>query len=206
MTGRSVGFDASPLSCFLFRPRKSCEKRKKRSHTNVSDASVIRASTPPAQTVHVCFHSRKRVHTRLSEKNRTQGHTRRNRGVSDGGAISTLGAFCVIRKPCVVRYQNGKLCRFWVLAGGAPEERREPAGQRCAYACRCSEGVAAPLGCVIFFAFVEIAACTPCTHGLSACARRGVVSLPSVHFACSRNAGRPLVKTAHLPFSEVRWA
>ena len=69
-----------------------------------------------------------------------------------------------------------------------------------------SRGVAAPLGCVIFFAFVEIAACTPCTHGLSACARRGVVSLPSVHFACSRNAGRPLVKTVHLPFSEVRWA
>ena len=34
----------------------------------------------------------------------------------------------------------------------------------------------------------------------------GVVSLPSACFACSRNAGRPLVKTAHLPFSEVRWA
>ena len=25
-------------------------------------------------------------------------------------------------------------------------------------------GVAAPLGCVIFFAFVEIAACTPCAQ------------------------------------------
>ena len=35
--------------------------------------------------------------------------------------------------------QNGKLCRFWVLVGGALEERREPAGQRCAYACRCPE-------------------------------------------------------------------
>ena len=30
---------------------------------------------------HVCFHERKRVHTRLSEKDRTQGHTRRNRGL-----------------------------------------------------------------------------------------------------------------------------
>ena len=36
-------------------------------------------------------------------------------------------------------YQNGKLCRFGVLAGGTPEERREPSGQRCAYARRCSE-------------------------------------------------------------------
>ena len=43
--------------------------------------------------------------------------------------------------------QNGKLCRFWVLVGGALEECREPAGQRCAYARRCSAGVAALPGC-----------------------------------------------------------
>ena len=39
--------------------------------------------------------------------------------------------------------------------------------------------------------------------GLSACARRGVVSLPSARFTCCRNAGRPLGKTTHLPFSEA---
>ena len=48
--------------------------------------------------------------------------------------------------------------------GCAPEERRKPSGQRCAYACRCPEGVAAPLGCVIFFAFVEIGICTSGAH------------------------------------------
>ena len=36
-------------------------------------------------------------------------------------------------------YQNGKFCRFWVLVGDAPEERRKPSEQRCAYARRCSE-------------------------------------------------------------------
>ena len=46
-----------------------------------------------AQMAHVCLHSRKRVHTRPSEKDRTQRHTRRNRGRSDGGGITTLGAF-----------------------------------------------------------------------------------------------------------------
>ena len=35
--------------------------------------------------------------------------------------------------------QNGVLCRFWVLAGCASEERRKPSEQRCAYARRCSE-------------------------------------------------------------------
>ena len=65
------------------------------------------------------------------------------------------------------------------LGRGAPEERRKPAGQRCAYARRCSAGVAAPLGCVIFFYF-----CQNCdfyalrTQGLSACARRGWYHYP----------------------------
>ena len=61
--------------------------------------------------------------------NGSHGETR---GVSDGGAITTLGAFHTFRKPCVARCQNGKLCRFWVLVGGTPEGHREPSGQRCA--------------------------------------------------------------------------
>ena len=32
--------------------------------------------------------------------------------VSGGGGITTLGAFCAVRKPCAAGYQNGKLCRF----------------------------------------------------------------------------------------------
>ena len=71
------------------------------------------------------------------------------RGISDGGAISTLGPFCVGRRPYAAGWQNGVLCRFWALVGCAPEECREPAGQRCAYARRCSAGVAAPLGCAV---------------------------------------------------------
>ena len=54
-----------------------------------------------AQTPHVCFHVRKRVYTlgfaqRIAHKG-THGETG---GVSDGGAISTLGPFCAVRKPC----------------------------------------------------------------------------------------------------------
>ena len=127
------------FTCFLFRPRKSRERRRKRSHTNVSNTLVARPSTPPAQTAHVRFRTRKRVHTCLHQQDRTQRLTRRNRGVLDGGAITTLGAFCAVRKPCAAGCQNGKLCRFWALVGCAPEERRKPAGQRCAYARRCPE-------------------------------------------------------------------
>ena len=99
---------------------------------------------------HVCFHERKCVHTRLSEKNRTQGHTRRNRGCFGWGRYHYPRYEPHVHEYPRAGYQNGKLCRFWVLVGDAPKEHRKPSGQRCAYACRCPEGVAAPLGCVIF--------------------------------------------------------
>ena len=46
------------------------------------------------QTAHVCFHSRKRVHTRLRQQDRTQRPTRRNTGLPDGAAITTLDTYC----------------------------------------------------------------------------------------------------------------
>ena len=178
---------------------------------------------------HVCLHSRKRVHTRLSEKDRTQRLARRNRGLPslDHSAAlcrqrntlysatllyTYISRFSVnphyqqgekIRQNCRhssisncfltsrtnglcsfsqvkagthsaslkeshtathtpkqgafrmgryhyprhvlhvhehprAGYQNGVLYRFWGLVVGAPKERREPSGQRCAYARRCS--------------------------------------------------------------------
>ena len=64
-------------------------------------------------------------------------------------------------------------------------------------------GAAAPLGRVIFFVSVEIATSTLCAQGFPRVRDEGGITLPSARFACCRNAGRPLVKTAHLPFSGV---
>ena len=82
------------------------------------------------------------------------------------------------------------------------EERRKPSEQRCAYARRCSEGVAAPLGCVIFLQFGDVAVFSLCAQYFLNVRGRGVL-LPSACFACCRNAGRPLVKMVYLPFSGV---
>ena len=49
-------------------------------------------------------------------------------GVSNGGAISTLGAFCAVRKPCAARCQNGKLCRFWGLGRGCSQRTQRAFG------------------------------------------------------------------------------
>ena len=76
------------LSCFLFRPRKSCEKRRKRSHTNVSNTLVIRTSTPPAQTSHARFHSQKWVHhSALLKESHTRAHTAKH-GAFRTGVVS----------------------------------------------------------------------------------------------------------------------
>ena len=67
-----------PLSCYLFRPRKSREKRRKRSHTNVFSTLSTRSSTPPAQTPHVRFRRRKRVqgtHSPSPTGSHTAAHT-----------------------------------------------------------------------------------------------------------------------------------
>ncbi len=150
-----LSLDKPIADCFLFRPRRSCEKCRKRSHTNVSNTLVTWPSTPPAQTPQRSFQKAAAGYTRHPSPNRAHtGSHGETRGVSGGGAITTLGPFCAVRKPCAAGYQNGKLCRFRVLVGCAPEECREPAGQRCAYARRCSAGVAAPLGCVIPLLFL----------------------------------------------------
>ena len=87
------------------------------------------------------------------------------RGISDGGAITTLGAFRTFTNIPGPGVRTAYFAALGSWSGGALEERRKPSGQRCAYACRCPEGVAAPLGCVIFFAFVEIGICTSGAHG-----------------------------------------
>ena len=117
-----------PFSCFLFRPRKSRERRRKCSHTNVSNTLVTRPSTPPAQTAHVRFHERTWVHTRLSEKDRTQGLTRRNRGVSDGGGITTLGLFHTFRKPCVARGAERRTLPLLGLGRGCSQRAQRACG------------------------------------------------------------------------------
>ena len=79
-------------------------------------------------------------------------------------------------------YQNGKLCRFGDLVKGTLEERREPSGQRCAYARRCSEGVAAPLGCVICLQLGDVAVFSLCAqYFLNVRGGGGITTLGAFH-------------------------
>ena len=59
--------------------------------------------------------------------------------VSDGGAITTLGAFHTFTNIPGPGVRTAYFAALGSWPGGAPEERRKPSGQRCAYARRCSE-------------------------------------------------------------------
>jgi len=87
-------------------------------------------------------------------------------------------------------------------AKSSPKEQPEEADAR-PWRVSASFGVAAPLGCVIFFCFCRNCGLHTMCSVLSACARRGVVSPLLVCSACCRNSRPPLVKTTNLPFSEI---
>ena len=167
--GRSGGCggacDASPLSCFLFRPRKSREKRRKRSHINASNASVTRTSrvsqtplqTPipyfhqwvphgkkalvaiACKTAHIRFHERKWVHTRLSEKDRTQRLTGRNRGCFRRGWYHYPRSVPYVSETLRGQGVERHTLPIWGLGRECSQRTQGASGQRCAYACRCSE-------------------------------------------------------------------
>ena len=103
-------------------------------------------------------------------------------GVSDGGRYYYPRSVPHVHEHPRAGCQNGKLCRFWVLAGCTPEGRRKPAGQRCAYACRCPEGVAAPPGCVIFLQFGDVAVFSLCAqYFLNVRGGGGITTLGAFH-------------------------
>ena len=85
-------------------------------------------------------------------------------GVSDGGGITTLGAFRTFTNIPGPGVRTANFAALGSWPGGALEERREPSGQRCAYARRCSEGVAAPLGCVICLQLGDVAVFSLCAQ------------------------------------------
>ena len=85
-------------------------------------------------------------------------------GVSDGGGITTLGAFRTFTNIPGPGVRTAYFAALGSWPGGALEERRKPSGQRCAYACRCPEGVAAPLGCVICLQLGDVAVFSLCAQ------------------------------------------
>ena len=89
-----LSLDKPIADCFFFRPRKRLEKRRKRSHTNVSSTLSTRSSTPPAQTPQHSFQGAAAgTHATPALNRAHSGLHGETGGVLGGGGITTLGAF-----------------------------------------------------------------------------------------------------------------
>ena len=99
--------------------------------------------------------------------------------------------------------QNGVLCRFGILAGRCSRRTQKAFGTAMRLCVSLSRGVAAPLGCVIFFSLLSKLWLVRPVFRAFRVYGAGVVSLPSACSACCRSSRHPLVKAANLPFSEV---
>ena len=78
------------------------------------------------------------THSPFREKSHTRAHTPKQ-GCFGWGWYHYSRSVPHVHQHPRAGYQNGILCRFGGLVGGAPKERRKPSEQRCAYARRCSE-------------------------------------------------------------------
>ena len=91
-----------------------------------------------SQTAHVCFHRRSGYTLAFRKKIAHSGLHAETGGVSDGGGITTLGAFRTFTNIPGPGIRTASFSAFGAWSG-APKERRKPSEQRCAYARRCPE-------------------------------------------------------------------
>ena len=117
------------------------------------------------------------IHTRLRQQDRTQRLTRRNRGLPDGAAITTLGAFRTFTNIPGPGIRTASFAAFgawsWVLPKNAESLRDSDALMRVAVPRRRS-----PAGLRDLFRFCRSCGLYTLRSVLSACARRGWYHYP----------------------------
>ena len=198
--GRSGGCggacDASPLSCFLFRPRKTREKHRKALHKtptqhaqSLTISAVIFILIVPFQS---CFgHSPTNgscslslTHSPSPAKSYTAAHRGKQGVLLHGAALSFLG--CQKAVGSQSESEETRACDDALQRAIVGPSRRSPAGLRCPV---CN------LAMLLFFCSARRASYT---HKV-----KGEGSLSSACSVCCQNARHPLVKSTNLPFPAV---
>ena len=115
------------------------EKIRQRCHRNsVPNRFSSRFSTSLTNGPRSLSWTKVRTPSAFGERSHTRAYTPKQ-GPSGQGRYHYPRSVPHVHKHPRAGCQNGVLCRFWALVGGALEEHRKPSGQRCAYARRCPE-------------------------------------------------------------------
>ena len=155
--------------------------------TAVIPTSLTRWSHEPRRLWHerliFAFADEMGTHSALLKESHTAAYTAKQ-GAFRMGVVSLLSERSARSRTSPGRVSERRTLPLLGLGWGCSRKTQRACGTAMRLCASLSRGVAAPLGCVIFSVSVEIAACMPCAQGLSVCARRGVVSLPSARFTC----------------------
>ena len=135
------------------------------------------------------------THSAFGEGSHTAAYTPKQ-GAFRMGVVSLLSERSARSPTSPGRVSERQVLPLLGLGRGCSQRTQKAFGTAMRLCASLFRGVAAPLGCVIFFASAEVAACMPCAQGLSVCARRGVVSLPSERSTRFGNPAWPGFKTA----------
>ena len=146
-------------------------------------AKKLLSQSPAKRPTFAFTHESGYTHSALLKGSHTAAHTAKH-GVFWVRVVSLPSARSARSRTSPGRVSERHTLPLLGLGRGCSRRTQRASGTAMRLCASLSRGVAAPLGCVIFSVSVEIAACMPCAQGLSVCARRGVVSLPSARFTC----------------------
>ena len=166
LCGRAAGAcDCGPLSCTkierpspleklsckvrLFVQNRSRKYRQKVTATTLFQTAFHRVFQLLAQMAHVRFHGRKRVHTRPCSKDRTQRHTRRNRGRFRWGWYHYPRSVPHVSETLRGRVSERQTLPLLGLGRGCSRRTQKAFGTAMRLCVSLSRGVGAPPGCVI---------------------------------------------------------
>ena len=153
-----------PFSCFLFRPRKRLEKRRKRSHTNVSNASITRTSTPPAQTATFAFNPESGYTLGLANRIAHSGLHAETGALWMGALLLPSEHFTRFGNPA---WPGVRTANFAAFGSWSKALLKDTESLRNSDALLCASlfrGVAAPLGCVICLQLGDVAVFSLCAQ------------------------------------------
>ena len=117
-----------------------------------------------AQMAHVCLHSRKRVHARLCQQDRTQRLTGRNRGRFGWGWYHYPRIVLRGSETLRGRVSERRTLPLLGLGRGRSQRTQRAFGTAMRLCASLSRGVAAPLGCVICLQFGDVAVFSFCAQ------------------------------------------
>ena len=148
----------------------------------LAQTAFHRIFQPLAQMARVCFHGRKRVHTRISEKDRTHRLTRRNRGRFGRGRYYYPRSVPHVSETLRGRGLKRQTLPLLGLGRGCSQRTQKAFGTAMRLCASLFRGVAAPLGCVICLQLGDVAVFSLCAqYFLNVRGGGGITTLGAFH-------------------------